>query len=236
MAIPIIAHRACPLHAPENSIAGIRAAAEQGADGVEIDVQRTLDGVPVLLHDWSPWRTARLPGPVWCYPSSLLRRVHLQQDTEHIPTLAEALDVLPETMFIAIELKGASTAPDALRMVRERRLEERVLFWSPRDEAVRYCAQEAPEIESSLLRDDREPEAVRRFLRDAQALGARGVSLHWDAVTPDTVRDAHERGLRVYSMTRGDLETVAEKAACGLDGIVTDYPREVRAILAEAGS
>jgi len=40
----IIAHRACPQHAPENSIAGIRRAAELGADGTEGDVQRTLDG------------------------------------------------------------------------------------------------------------------------------------------------------------------------------------------------
>ena len=65
VSIAIIAHRACLLHAPENSLAGIRKAAELGADGVEIDLRRTLDGVPVLMHDRSPWRTARLPGPAF---------------------------------------------------------------------------------------------------------------------------------------------------------------------------
>ncbi len=44
MAAVIIAHRTCPRHAPENSLAGIRKAAELGADAVEIAVQRTLDG------------------------------------------------------------------------------------------------------------------------------------------------------------------------------------------------
>ena len=57
----IIAHRACPQHAPENSIAGIRRAAELGADGVEVDVQRTLDGVPILMHDSTLGRSAGLP-------------------------------------------------------------------------------------------------------------------------------------------------------------------------------
>ncbi len=68
----IIAHRTCPRHATENSLEGIRKAAELGADGVEIDVQRTLDGVPILMHDKTLWRTAGLYGrrgfsPTPCY-------------------------------------------------------------------------------------------------------------------------------------------------------------------------
>ena len=86
----IIAHRTCPKHVTENSLDGIRRAAELGADGVEIDVQRTLDGVPILMHDRTLWRTAGLYRPTRLLPYALLRRLRLQGSTERVPTLAQA--------------------------------------------------------------------------------------------------------------------------------------------------
>src|SRR3990172_6434468 len=206
--IPIIAHRPCPLDAPENSLAGIRKAAELGADGVEIDVRRSLDGVAMLMHDWSPRRTTGLPGPVRLYPSFLLRKLPLERSEERLPTLAEALDVLPEGLFMAVEIKDAGAAPSALRLIRERRLEGRTLMWSYRERAVRYFAKQAPEIEAALLRDDTDPEGLRRFLQDATAFGAKAISAHWEAINHQFVAEAHDRGLKGYSWIR-DAEMVA---------------------------
>ena len=234
MTVPIIAHRTCPLDAAENSLAGIRKAAELGADGVEIDVRRTLDGRVVLMHDWSPRRTAGLPGPVSLYPWLALRRARLRGGDERVPALTEALDALPDGMIMAIEVKDARAAAGTLRAVRARRLEERVLMWSYRMAAVRYFAREAPEIEGALLRDNTDPKGLSRLLADALACGARALSAHWDAVTTQFVAEAHDRKLRVYSMERG-VESVARRVSYGLDGIVTDHPREVRAVLEARG-
>lgn len=235
MPIQIIAHRACPLDAPENSLAGVRKADELGADGVEIDIRNTLDGVPILMHDWTPWRTTRLPGPVRLYLSFFIRHARLENSEERVPKLAQALDVLLSNgLFMAVETKDAGAAPQALRLVRERKLESRVLLWSYHERPLRYIAERAPEIEPALLRDVFDPEGINRFLDDAARFGARAISPHWATVTPQLVGEAHDRGLRVYAMNR-DLESVARKAACGLDGVVTDQPREVRGILEQAG-
>ena len=231
MPVPVIAHRTCPLDAPENSLTGIRKAAELGADGVEIDVRRTLEGTPVLMHDWSPRRTTGLPGPTWLYPYAVLRCPSLQQDGEHVPTLADAFDALPAPLFMAVEIKETAAAASTLRLIRERKLEDRALIWSYQERVVRYFAKWAPEVEAALLRDDTDPQGLTRFLDDAVRFGARAISPHWAAVTPQFVGEAHDRGLRVFSMNR-DLDTVAKKAAAGLDGVVTVHPREVRAILA----
>ncbi len=230
MPVPIIAHRTCPLDAPENSLAGLRKAVELGADGVEIDVRRTLDGVPILMHDRSPRRTTGLPGPVWIYPLAVVRRARLEGTEERVPTLEGALDALPESLFLALELKDALMAAKTLRLVRERGLESRTLLWSYRETAVGYFAREAPEMETSLLRDDLDPEGLRHFLDDAGRLGARGISAHWGAITPQLVGEARDRGLVVYSMNR-DLESVSKKVAAGLAAVITDHPREVREIL-----
>ncbi len=226
----IIAHRTCPRHAAENSLEGIRTAAALGADGVEIDVQRTLDGVPILMHDRTLCRTAGLYWPARLLPYTLLRRLRLKGSSERVPTLTEALAALPAGLTVAIDIKHASAAAATLAEVRRQRLEGRTLLWSKHASAVRYTAGAAPEIESSLLRDVRWAAALRRFLDDAIRLGARGVSAHWQAITEGFVSEAHRRGLKVYSMSR-DVESMAAKLALGLDGIVTDWPEEARAAL-----
>ena len=230
MSALLIAHRTCPRHALENSLEGIREAAELGADGVEIDVQRTLDGVPVLMHDKTLWRTAGLYWPARFLPYSLLRRLRLRGNSEPVPSLAEALAALPPGLKVAIDIKHASAAAATLAEVRRQRLQGRTLLWSMHPRAVRYTAREAPEIESSLLRDVRWAVRLRRFLDDAVRYGARGVSAHWLAITQDFVDHAHRRGLKVYSMSR-DVESIASRLALGLDGIVTDWPQEARAAL-----
>jgi len=231
MSVLIIAHRACPQHAPENSIEGIRRAAELGAGGVEVDVQRTLDGVPVLMHDWTLGRTAGLPLPVRLMPYALVRRLRLKGGAERVPSLAEALDALPDGLLIALEIKHASATAAVIAAVRRRGLEGRALIWSPHAAAVRHASGAAPEIESSLLRDVRSPAGLRRFLDDAVRYGARGVSVDWRAVTSAFVAEAHARDLRVYSLSP-DVESTVANVACGLDGAITDWPAEVRAALA----
>jgi glycerophosphoryl diester phosphodiesterase len=233
MTIAIISHRGCAPNAPENSLAGIRMAAELGADGVEIDVRRAVDGVPVVFHDWSLRRMTGLPGPVQLYPSVLLRRLRLRGSDERIPLLADVLDCLPEGLFAVVDVKDVGAAVSTLRLVRERKLEDGVLFWSNRERAVRYFVREAQEIEVSLTRSDIDPEGVRRFLEDASQIGVQGISADWRAINSQFMGEAHERGLRVYSLNH-DLDSVAKKAAVGLDGVVTGHPRQVRAMLEAA--
>jgi glycerophosphoryl diester phosphodiesterase len=82
----LVAHRGYPLRHPENSLAGLRAALEAGAELVEFDVQQSADGVPVLLHDIDLRRTAGVAERVVDLPAAELRR--------HVPALREALELL----------------------------------------------------------------------------------------------------------------------------------------------
>lgn len=230
----VIAHRACPLDAPENSLAGIRKAAEFGADGVEIDIRRTLEGTPVLMHDYTPRRTTGLPGPVFLYPRAVLQRARLKGTEERVPTLDEAIDALPPEMMMALEVKDRSLGRASLAAIRSHKLEGRVSVLSYREAVVRHYAKHAPDIEVWLLRDDIKPAGLRFYLDRANACGANAISVHWAAVSPQFVEQANGRGINVYSMNRS-LDDVVEKAKAGLAGIVTDHPAEVRRMLVDAG-
>ena len=251
MATRVIAHRACPLHAAENSLAGIRAAAAVGADFVEVDVRRTRDGTPMLLHDRTPGRTARVGAgagplgaalgrvPLRCLSSSRVARFVLRGALagagDPVPALAAALEAAPSQLGFALDVKDPGAGPATLRAVREAGMEQRVLLWSQHEAVVRYCAREAPGIEVSLLRDTFDSAATARLLGAAVAWGARGISVHQSALEASLVAEAHRRGVAVYCWFQSlavQEERLAEAAAFGLDGVVTDWVAEARSTLA----
>ena len=221
----VIAHRTCPRHEAENSLAGIARAGVLGADGVEIDVRLTRDGVPVLVHDRTLLRIAWLPLPARWLPFRWLRRLRRRDDGRRIPTFAEALEALPEGVVMAIDVKDPRAARPAIAEIRRQGAEERVLLWAQSMAAVRVFGRELPEVERALLRDTRAGAATRRFLADAGRCGADAISAHWDRITPEFVAGAHERDLKVYAMAR-DARSQAAGVAAGLDGVVTDWPEE----------
>lgn len=105
-----IAHRALHDRArrrPENSPAAIRAAVAVGY-GIEIDLQLSADGVPMVFHDETLDRLTAEQGPVNARPAADLSRIPLTDADEPIPTLAETLALIAGCVPLLIELKDQS--------------------------------------------------------------------------------------------------------------------------------
>src|SRR5258708_1234520 len=60
----VIAHRGASGLAPENTLAAFSLAIALGSDGVEMDVQMSRDGQPVVMHDARVNRTTNEKGSV----------------------------------------------------------------------------------------------------------------------------------------------------------------------------
>lgn len=102
-----IAHRA--LHdaaqgRPENSRAALRAAIA-GGYGIEIDVQPSADGVPMVFHDEDLDRLTDATGPVNARSAAALGQIRLRGSDEGIPTLAEVLEIVGGRVPLLIEIK-----------------------------------------------------------------------------------------------------------------------------------
>jgi len=218
----VIAHRTRAGDAPENSLAGIREAGVHGADFVEVDVRRTRDGVPVLLHDPTLLRTGWRPRRIRSMTLDDVARVKLRGG--HIlPSLADALAQAPDGLGFALDTKDPGAAPAILAAVAVAGFGKRVLLWSKHEEAVRHYVARAPAgTEVALLRDTAGRAETDRYLDDAVALGATAVSVHQDALDETVVEDAHGRGLTVHCWFQS-LGAQAAKAGVPVDGIVTDW-------------
>ena len=121
-----IAHRGASSEAPENTLAAVRRAVQLGADMVEVDVQRTHDGVLVLMHDATLTRTTdaalvfpdRAPWSVADFSYADLRRLDAggwmssRYAGEPVPTLLDVLRLLQGTRTgLLLEVKMPELHP-----------------------------------------------------------------------------------------------------------------------------
>lgn len=105
-----IAHRALHDRAagrPENSRAAIRAAMEHGY-GIEIDLQLSADGVPVVFHDAHLMRLTGADGAVRERTAEELARLRLKHGDEGIPTLRDVLELVAGRAPLLVEVKDQS--------------------------------------------------------------------------------------------------------------------------------
>ena len=230
----VIAHRTLPRDAPENSLEGVRRAGAAGADYVEVDIRRTRDGVPVLLHDPTLLRTGGRFRRIRSMTLDDVARVKLRGG-HNLPTLADAIAQAPNGLGFALDTKDPGAAPATLDAVEEAGVTGRVLLWSQHDEAVRHYVARAPSgVEVALLRDTKSPAETARYLDEVTELGATAVSVHESVLDDALVDTAHDRGLTVHCWFQS-LEVQAKKAGLPVDGIVTDWPADAVSRLAALG-
>ena len=214
----VIAHRGASRDERENTLPAFERAIVLGADYVELDVQLSADGVPVVFHDLDLDRLTPLSGPLRRRPLAELREVG-------IPTLAEVLEVTRGRIGVMAELKRA-------HLYRRRGIVEQTAALLGRDDAVLSFQR------SALL----ELRQVRPGLRLVQHVGF-GVSIRsaaayawgvgfWDPrVTMRGLANARALGLATTVYTVNDAERIRRLAALGADGIITDRPDVARRAL-----
>ncbi|XP_039346991.1 glycerophosphodiester phosphodiesterase 1 [Mauremys reevesii] len=122
-----IAHRGGGHDAPENTLAAIRQAAENGATGVELDLEFTADGIPILMHDDTVERTTDGSGSLRDFTFEEIRKLNpaakhrLWRDFrgEKVPTLKEAvMECMHYNLIIYFDVKGhVNQAVDALKLL-----------------------------------------------------------------------------------------------------------------------
>lgn len=141
MKTKVWAHRGASAYAPENTLEAFRLAAEQGADGVELDVQLTRDGKLVVIHDETIERVSDGTGYVKDYTLKELKKFHFNKlhpeyKDAKIPTLEEVYTLLkPEGLTINVELKTSVIRYEgieelALDLAKAMGMEDRIVYSS----------------------------------------------------------------------------------------------------------
>ncbi|MBR9862049.1 MAG: phosphodiesterase [Rhodobacteraceae bacterium] len=148
---------------PENSLAGARAAIAAGY-GIEIDLQLSSDGVPMVFHDGHLQRLTRHFGALCEHTASALGAMRLTHGDEPIPTLEQFLELVAGQVPLLIEIKDQDGAlgPDTGEIERLvcdilQGYQGPVALMSFNPHSVAKCAKFAPDIPRGLVTDPFDP-------------------------------------------------------------------------------
>jgi glycerophosphoryl diester phosphodiesterase len=236
----VISHAACKGHAPENTLAGIRAATELGVDAIEIDVHASRDGVPLLIHDETLERTTNGAGRVSDQTLDSLRALDAgagfgpRYAGERIPTLAEVLDVTRRSCLLVIEIKQRGIEREVAEVVRRLDAADASMIWSFHADVVEAARTALPEVPVARLWGG-QTGTLAALLADTVRYGAQAVSVHHSAVDEALVRAARLRGLAVYTWTVDEPADQRRVGACGVAGICTNLPDVLAATMRSTG-
>ena len=211
------AHRGASAYAPENTLEAFRLAAEQGADGIELDVHLSADGELVVIHDETVDRTSDGSGAVSAMSLESLRGLDFSNDKDgyaevRIPTLAEVFELVrPTRMVVNVELKTnlnfqPGIEPKLAELVAASGMGERVLISSFNHLTLKTLQQIAPQLPVALLFD----EIMYLPWEYARDFGA--------------VELAHAAGVRINPWTIDDPEHLRWALGLGVDAVITNTP------------
>jgi glycerophosphoryl diester phosphodiesterase len=232
----VIAHRGASQVAPENTLPAFRRAIAMGAGMIELDVQRSADGALVVIHDDDTLRVAGgAGGPVAALSLAELRRLDLGGAS--IPTLDEVLALVRDAgISVNVELKAPGIEADTVAAVQASGLRDAALLSSfDREALARVRALDPAMRLAVLMGTDMYHPLVR--LREAyplpilRRLGAVAWHPHYRLLNRAIVRAVHRAGYRVHVWTVNQPAMMRRMLRLGVDGIITDEPDTLSALL-----
>jgi glycerophosphoryl diester phosphodiesterase len=240
----VFAHRGGARLAPENTLVAFERGVSCGADGLELDVHLSRDGVPVVIHDRTVDRTTNGSGPVSGLTAAELAALDAgarfdaaggcpYRECGHgVPTLQAALERCPRALVI-IEMKdgSAALARAVIDVVRRVGAASRVCLGSFQLEAVAAARALAPEVATSASSIEARWTLHRSWVRwpfvsprpyVAFQVPERAGRLR--VVSPAFVRQVHREG-QVVQVWVVDREADAHRLLTwGVDGLISDRP------------
>lgn len=220
----VFAHRGGGALAPENTMAAFDNGLALGADGIELDVRLSRDGVVVVHHDRTLGRTTTLEGAVAARTADELCRAG-------VPTLASVLAAYRDTrVIVELKLNHRELAAAAVGTIRDAGAVDRVCVGSFGYLALRAVRALEPALATSAAREE-----VRWALYRSKLRWPVGPRKYYGYQVPEFagptrviserfIRHAHGAGLGVQAWTIDTVGDARRLIAWGVDGLITDRP------------
>lgn len=223
--VHVQAHRGASKERPENTVESVLLAAEIGVDSIEIDVQVLKDGTPILFHDFE------LPGQGYITSYTL-------EEVSQLSLLSEVLKSLKnpipdsQSPLLDIELKYAHTQSkgptrefileNVLSVVARESSERRVVYRSFDWEILKLLLKKHPECQVIPLVSEKEKnwDEILDWKTQWIAPSIQNLKSDW-------IEKAQAQNTKIMAYTANSIPEWERLITIGVEGITTDYPREL---------
>jgi glycerophosphoryl diester phosphodiesterase len=228
----IIGHRGARGEAPENTLGGFQYIHNLGIRAVEFDVRQLNDDSLVVTHDDNFLRTASINYDLYACSAHDLSRfnqasIWMNWQHEVTPTLEQSLQILRDFSHLEVEIKAVEDMAAAEKLVQHLELaltgfEHNAVITSFDLKIHQALQQSSSRFRRGLLIEDDIKELA---IEQALALGCSRIGWMNQLATDVMIQATQAAGLKVSVWTVNDVERAKHLQACGIDGLITDFPK-----------
>ncbi|MBP7059628.1 MAG: glycerophosphoryl diester phosphodiesterase membrane domain-containing protein [Lachnospiraceae bacterium] len=219
--VKIIAHRLGGYEAAENSLTGLDKSIKDGAYGYETDVQRSKDGVYVINHDYSFFRTcgdSRAVSDITWKEIKKLRMTNPDGTKEAPPSLEQVLDKAKGNGILYIELKGDTAdekmCDDVVSMIEKKGMEKQCVILSLKYNLIQYIYRKYNKIEVGFL--------YFFSYGDVATLDSNLLVMEEDSASADAINTIHAVLKKAIVWTIDTDSSAEEFLNSNADAVITD--------------
>lgn len=217
-----VGHRGAAGYEPENTIASLERAIALDVDFVEVDIQKTLDGQLVLMHDKFVDRTTNGIGRLSEMRWEDLRALDAGSG-QRVPSLEEFLEAANGRTSVILESITSGIGIEVYGKVQTMAFRGRVIFSSfLHDNILAIRKADSRALTMALL--EGVPIARTSFAQDA---GATHVGVSLDSMTREFGESLHQAGIDVFVYTADTAEQISLAKELGADGIISNFPDRI---------
>jgi glycerophosphoryl diester phosphodiesterase len=230
----VVAHRGASISAPENTMAAFEEALHAGADGVEFDVQMTIDDELIVIHDVTLDRTTTGSGFVDQTPWGTISALDAGSWFDNrfqgvgVPRLEDVLGLSSRGLELELELKGhgALFLDRVLDVIDRTAPEATIEFTSSNVWLLSRLRRLNPTATIGLFTQRPQPwmtpAAFEQFvLGTAETAEVQVVHVWAPAITESIAMRLHEIGLQVHANDADDTDPVRRAVSSGADRLST---------------
>lgn len=218
--ILVMGHRGLAARYPENTMLSFQKAAELGVDGIEMDLNRTSDGVLVVIHDTTVDRTTNGTGPVLNYTLQELRQLDAGAG-ERIPTFAEFLDwIRPTGLLLNLEIKDRRPldVDEAVQMLRDAGMGERTVLTCWDADITTYAHERYGVRTQGFLK-----ERATHYRKDTYA-HYYSIGIGMEDLTRPLCEELRQLGIAPWAWCPDDEESARRVIDCGATLVTCNEP------------
>ena len=225
----VVGHRGAMGHALENTIESVKKAIQLNVDGIEIDVFKSKTGELVVYHDPFLSRLSNSNAFIEQISLDSIKKVELKGGLS-IPTLKEVIDIIPEKIFLNIELKGSNTAFKTNKVIIEYLKDfnlppSKFIISSFRWDELKKFRDLNNDIPIAILVDSLYK--IDNAIKLAKEINAIALNPNNKFITKKIVNKIQSNNIKVFPYTINSPKNIKRMKLMGVDAIITDYPERI---------
>lgn len=225
----ICAHRGWNSAYPENTVPAFEAAVKMGAQMIEFDVRFTKDRQLVLMHDWTVDRTSNGKGNILNLTFDEVRALDFggwkspEFAGTQIPTLDEALAVIPRNIWLNIHLDAPAEVAEELGLA----VADKIVADGRTDQAFLACGHKAADAVKAkypqfLICNMHRQGGNVAYINDTIERGCAFIQLTDGVPTPEQTKRLHDAGIRINYFGTNDPDEMKRLFDAGVDFPLVD--------------